>query len=295
MTTALAPAPTALPTSALVHHSPSPTTERLLGTRASLPLGHPDRAGLRAQAIVASLPLANRLARRYAGRGELLDDLLQVAALALVKAVDGFDPARGAPFAGYATPTILGAIKRHFRDATWDMRVSRSTQQLVLALPAATDDLTQRRGRHPTTAELADHLQVEVSTLRTAVGAAQVYRLPSLNISRAGDDSQDLIDLLGAIDPRYAGVDERLSHGALVPLVAAMPTRVRRILTLRFRDELTQSCIATELGISQMHVSRLLKQAIAELRAGLLAVTHAPPAKGPLVYAHDPRRIRLAA
>jgi RNA polymerase sigma-B factor len=261
--------------------SDSTTTEQLLEKLAGLAPGHPDRAALRRRAIVANLPLASRLARRYAGRGERLDDLVQVAALALVKAVDGFDPLRGAPFAGYATPTILGAIKRHFRDTTWDMRVPRSTQQIVLDLPAATDDLAQRHGRYPTVAELADHLHVKAGALRTAVGAAQVYRLPSLNAPHAGDGSGDLIDLLGAADPRFDGVDEQLSHVTLRSLVTALSGRDRRILTLRFRDEMTQAGIAAEIGISQMHVSRLLKQSLARLRAGLVTADRkdGPPAR----------------
>ena len=138
------------------------STEELLCQRDRLPAEHPDRAKLRARAIETNLPMANRLARRYAGRGELLDDLAQVAAIALINAVDRYDPSRQVPFAGFAIPTILGALKRHFRDTTWAMRVPRPIQELARRVPAATDELGQQLGRTPTTAELADYLQVAV-------------------------------------------------------------------------------------------------------------------------------------
>jgi len=246
------------------------TTEQLLRARRNLPAGHPDREPLRARAIEANLPLANRLAQRYAGRGERTDDLAQVAALALVKAVDGYDPDRLAPFAGYAVPTIVGALKRHFRD-TWGMRVPRPTQELVLGLRAATGDLEQLRGRTPTAVELAAHLRVDVDVLSDAIIASQVYRLQSLNGPGTGNDDTGLVDLIGRIDPRFARIDERLSHGELGRLVAALPLRERRILAMRFSGEMTQAAIAAELGISQMHVSRLLRGSLNRLRLGFVA------------------------
>jgi RNA polymerase sigma-B factor len=267
-----------LPGADSLRAGPSVTTEDLLRVRGRLAAGHPDRNLLRARAIEDNVPLAKRLARRYAGRGERVDDLVQVAALALVKAVDGYDPDRTSPFLAYAVPTIVGALKRHFRDSAWGMRVPRSSQELLLDLQAATGHLTQLRGRPPTLAELADHLRVDIDVLQEAVNAAQVNRLPSLNAPAAGDDSVELIDLVGAADPRYAGVDDQLALG---PLVAVLPPCERRIITMRFYDEMTQARIGAEIGISQMQVSRLLRKALTQLRVGLLVSADCPPEEGP--------------
>jgi RNA polymerase sigma-B factor len=256
------------------------STEQLLRQRDDSPAGHPDQARLRARAIEENLPMANRLARRYAGRGELLDDLAQVAALALIKAVDRYDPSRQTPFTAYAVPTILGALKRHFRDTAWGMRVPRATQELTHEVVIATDELSQQQGRPPTPAELADHLHVTVDDLRAAVGARQVYHLASLNVPHTAGAGVDRIDLLGGIDPHYAAVDDHLT---LRPLLAALSLRERRILTLRFYGHMTQTQIAAELGVSQMHVSRMLRDSLARLRAAMLGRGRAPA---------PPRRIR---
>ena len=245
------------------------TTEQQLRQRHSLPSGHPDRGRLRTRAIEKNLPLANSLARRYAGRGELLDDLKQVAALALIKAVDGYDPNRQVSFAGYAVPSILGAIKRHFRDNTWGVRVARSTQELAHEAAIATDKLSQQHGRPPTPAELADHLHVNLDDLLTAIDAKRAYRPASLNAPATGADTAefaDLIDLIGGADPRYADVDDHLS---LQPLLATLAPRERRIITLRFYSHMTQARIAAKVGLSQMHVSRLLRQSLARLRSNM--------------------------
>jgi RNA polymerase sigma-B factor len=243
----------------------SAPTEELLRQRDRLPAEHPDRVKLRARAIEENLPMAGRLARRYAGRGELRDDLAQVAAVALINAVDRYDPSRQVPFAGFAIPSILGALKRHFRDTAWAMRVPRSMQQLALRVPAAAEELGQQRGCTPTTAELADHLQVTADDVLAAVGAWHNYRLPSLNAPHP-DTGADLVDVIGGIDPRYAGIDD---HVSLQPLFAELPLRERRILTMRFYEHMNQSQIAAEIGVSQMHVSRLLKQTLARLRAAM--------------------------
>jgi RNA polymerase sigma-B factor len=242
------------------------TTEQLLRQRDQLPAGHPDRATLRARVIEKNLPMANQLARRYAGRGELLDDLAQVAALALIKAVDGYDSRRQVPFARYAVPSILGALKRHFRDTAWGMRVPRRTQELVRDVATATGVLSQRQGRPPTPAELADHLHATVDDLVVAIEAAQAYRPASLNAPYTGTGSADLIELIGGTDPRYTRVDD---HLWLRPLFAALPLRERRILTMRFYGQMSQTRIAAEVGLSQMHVSRLLRQSLARLRAAM--------------------------
>lgn len=241
-----------------------PTTAELLRQLHDRPPGHPDRVPLRAAVIRENLPMAARLAGRYAGRGEPLDDLVQIAALALVKAVDGFDPDRGVPFVGYAIPSIIGGLKRHFRDATWAMRIPRAAQELAANVTIATDRLGHDKGHSPTTAELADHLDVTVADLRAAVSASHAYRLVSLETGRAG--GRDVADLVGRTDPHYATVDDQL---LLRSLVATLPPRERRILALRFGDEMTQSRIADEIGVSQMQISRLLTRSLAHLRAAM--------------------------
>ena len=240
-------------------------TEELLCQRNRLPAEHPDRANLRARAIEMNLPMAGRMARRYAGRGELRDDLTQVAALALINAVDRYDPSKQVPFAGFAVPSILGALKRHFRDTAWAMRVPRPMQELALKVPVAADELGHQRGRTPTTTELADHLQATVDDVRAAVGAWHNYRLPSLNTPHP-ETGADWGDVIGGIDPRYASIDDNVS---LQPLVAELPLRERRILTMRFYEHMNQTQIAAEIGVSQMQVSRLLRQTLARLRAAM--------------------------
>jgi RNA polymerase sigma-B factor len=240
-------------------------TEELLCQRDRLPAEHPDRAKLRARAIEQNLPMARQLARRYAGRGEFLEDLIQAAAVALIIAVDRYDPSRQVPFAGFAVPSILGALKRHFRDAAWAMRVPRPIQELALSVPAAAHELGQQRGRSPSTAELADYLGAAVDDVMAAVVAWQNYRLPSLNAPHP-DTGAELIHAMGGIDPRYTSIDDHLS---LQPLFAELPLRERRILTMRFFDHKTQTQLAAEIGLSQMHVSRLLRRTLARRRAAM--------------------------
>ncbi|MGH3731582.1 MAG: SigB/SigF/SigG family RNA polymerase sigma factor [Micromonosporaceae bacterium] len=253
------------------HHDGSravaPTTEQLLRKCDLLPPGDPARARLRARAIEKNIPLADSLARRYAGRGELLEDLKQVAAVALIKAVDNYDSSRSVPFAGYAVPSIRGALKRHFRDAAWGMRVPRATQELVLEAAIASDELTQRLGHRPTAAELADHLHLKPADLEAASMAQHSYRLMSLNLPLGVDETAEIIDNLGARDPRYDAVD---NHLTLQPLVGDLPPRDRHILTLRFHRRMTQARIADEVGLSQMHVSRVLRRILSQLRAAML-------------------------
>ena len=241
------------------------TTEALLRARARLPVGHPDRDRLRREAITASLPLARQLARRYAGRGEPLDDLVQVASLALVRAVADYDPARNRSFAAYAVPTILGRLKNHFRDRTWDIRVPRRLREMATGLNSATAVLSQRFGRTPTAAELAGHLHVDAAAVSEAARAARAYRVVSLDRPAPGDDG-DLVDGLGTEDPGFARVDNRLS---VRPLLAALPQREREVLAMRFFGELTQAQIAATLGTSPMSVTRLMRRSLAALRAGL--------------------------
>ncbi len=241
-------------------------SQGLLRRRAGLPAGHPDRERLRRAAIIASLPMARQLAHRYAGRGEPLDDLVQVASLALVKAVDDYDPGRVETFAGYAVPTILGTLKNHFRDRTWDIRVPRRLRELAADATAATEELSQRLRRPPTTAELAAHLRVEPGTAAEAVRVAQAYRLPSLNRPATPGGWEELIDAVGADDPGFARVDTRV---ALRPLLAALPARERRALAMRFFEGMTQAQIGAELGVSAVHAARLVLRSLTRLRAGL--------------------------
>ena len=246
------------------------TVQRLLLQRADLPAGHPDRAGLRVSGIEAGLPLARCLAVRYRGRGVPLEDLYQVAALALVKAVDGYDPTRQTAFTSYAVPTILGALKRYFRDTTWQLRVPRRVQALALHIAQHSASLTQRLGRSPTLAELAAHLHAAEPDVAIALNAWQARYPDSLEAmtSDGGQQRRPLMDTLGGIDPRLDAIADRLT---LRPLLAALPVRQRRILAMRYVGEMTQAEIATQIGVSQMHVSRLLAATLTQLRTGMLA------------------------
>jgi RNA polymerase sigma-B factor len=277
--------PATLPGNTAGHPEPtgSVTTEQLLRDRDELPPCHPARAVLRARVIEANMAIARRLARRYADRGELLEDLVQVAALALVRAVDGYDSTRENPFISYAIPSIVGSLKRHFRDTAWGMRVPRSTQELVLAMRTASGELSQRLGRSATPTELAEHLHVTAEQVLAAQAAEHAYRPGSLDAPQYRLNGVDVADVLGTADPRLAAIDDQLT---LRSLVRALPERERRILTLRFYDDLTQAQIGIEIGVSQMHVSRLLKQTLARLQAGMTAsgssgpVSAALPARG---------------
>jgi RNA polymerase sigma-B factor len=250
------------------------TVQDLLCQRADLTAGHPDRATLRVRAIEAGLPLARSLATRYTGRGEPLDDLVQVAALALVRAVDGYDPTRQAAFTSYAVPTIIGALKRHFRDTTWRVRVPRRVQELAITLAPATARLAHQLGRSPTLPELAAHLDASEDEVAIAVRAWQAHHPDSLDAPSAtgGRDRLALIDTIGAVDARLDAVIDRRT---LQPLLAALPVQQRRILAMRYFDDMTQAQIAAQIGVSQMQISRLLVRTLTQLRTGML--TEQPP------------------
>jgi RNA polymerase sigma-B factor len=227
----------------------------------------PARAGVRDRLVRMHLPLVEHLARRFRNRGEPLDDLTQVATIGLIKSVDRFDPQRGVEFSTYATPTIIGEIKRHFRDKGWAVRVPRRLQELRLSLTAATSELSQRNGRSPTVAELATHLGISDEEVLEGLESANAYSTLSLDVPESGDDESPAVaDSLGSEDEALEGVEYRES---LKPLLEQLPAREKRILLLRFFGNMTQSQIATELGISQMHVSRLLAKTLAQLREGL--------------------------
>ncbi|MHB1446021.1 MAG: RNA polymerase sigma factor SigF [Acidimicrobiales bacterium] len=222
---------------------------------------------LRNHLVNAHLGLAEYLARRFANRGEPLDDLIQVASIGLVKAVDRFDPDRPVEFSTYATHTIAGELKRHFRDKGWAVRAPRRLQELYLRLGQAVAELSQELGRSPTVAELAAGMQASEEEVLEAMEAGQAYRFASLDAPAPGPDdegSSTLASQLGEDDLTMAAAEDR---AALSPLLASLPARERRILFLRFFQGLTQSEIATQLGISQMHVSRLLARSLSQLRA----------------------------
>jgi RNA polymerase sigma-B factor len=236
---------------------------------AELADGLPDgrqRDRVREQLITMHLPLVRFLARRYANRGEPMDDLVQAGCIGLVKAVDRFDANRGLEFSTYAAPTILGEIRRHFRDRTWAVHVNRGLQELVTAVTRARSELTQNLGRAPTVAETASLLGRGEEEVLAALDCATAYTAESFE-TPVGEELT-LGDTLGASD---AGLDDVEMHEALRPMLDRLPAREQRILQLRFYGNHTQSQIAAQLGISQMHVSRLLARTLAQLRAELLA------------------------
>ncbi|MFI6375209.1 RNA polymerase sigma factor SigF [Streptomyces sp. NPDC050546] len=227
----------------------------------------PEYAELRNQLVRMHLPLVEHLARRFRNRGEPLDDLTQVATIGLIKSVDRFDPDRGVEFSTYATPTVVGEIKRHFRDKGWAVRVPRRLQELRLALTTATAELSQLHGRSPTVHELAEKLAISEEEVLEGLESANAYSTLSLDVPDTDDESPAVADTLGAEDEALEGVEYRES---LKPLLEDLPPREKRILLLRFFGNMTQSQIAQEVGISQMHVSRLLARTLAQLREKLL-------------------------
>ncbi|MFI8322059.1 RNA polymerase sigma factor SigF [Streptomyces sp. NPDC085529] len=233
----------------------------------SLPEGSPEKAELRNRLVRMHLPLVEHLARRFRNRGEPLDDLTQVATIGLIKSVDRFDPERGVEFSTYATPTVVGEIKRHFRDKGWAVRVPRRLQELRLSLTTATAELSQQHGRSPTVHELAERLGISEEEVLEGLESANAYSTLSLDVPDTDDESPAVADTLGAEDEALEGVEYRES---LKPLLEDLPPREKRILLLRFFGNMTQSQIAQEVGISQMHVSRLLARTLAQLREKLL-------------------------
>ncbi len=218
---------------------------------------------LRDQLVGAHLGLAEYLARRFANRGEPLDDLVQVASLGLIKAVDRFDPSRGVAFSTYATHTIVGELKRHFRDKGWAVRAPRRMQELYLSLGKVVAALGQELGRSPTIAELAAEVQVSEDEVLEALEAGQAYRSSSLDAPAGTEEGETLGARLGGED---ASLEDAESRATLSPLLGRLGRRERLILHLRFFEGLTQSEIADRLGISQMHVSRLLARSVSQLR-----------------------------
>lgn len=213
--------------------------------------------------------LARTSARRYSGRGESDEELRQVAYLGLLLAIRRFDPDRGTDFAAFARPTVLGELRRHFRDRRRWIRIPRRLQELRLQAATAAEQLTHTLGREPTTAELAAHLGIDVEEA-AEVFSVDTFALASLDapLNPSDPDSGNCADLLGEDDPR---LDYVVSMTALRPLLAQLPPRDLRMVQLRFCDEQTQAQIGAQIGVSQMHVSRLLEATLSRLRKQLLA------------------------
>ncbi|RMI31205.1 SigB/SigF/SigG family RNA polymerase sigma factor [Nocardia stercoris] len=242
--------------------------EPCLRKLASLPEGGIEHGRLRDEIIERCLPLGEHIARRYSGRGVEVDDLTQIAAVGVILSVDRFDPANGSTFLSFAVPTIMGEVKRYFRDSTWAVRVPRRVKEVQQHLAAAISELSQRLGHAPTARELAAHLNVDLAEVTQALIANNCYTTDSLDTGGRvlGGDSEQTssrLDRLSVEDPGYSLVEESLTAG---PLLTALPERQRRILVLRFGENKTQAEIAQEIGVSQMHVSRLLSRTLTELR-----------------------------
>jgi len=211
------------------------------------------------------LPLADHIARRFEGRGEPRDDLVQVARVGLVNAVVRFDVGAGSDFVSFAVPTIMGEVRRHFRDNSWSVKVPRRLKELHLRLGAATAELSQRLGRAPTATELAAELGMDRAEVVEGLVAGSSYNTLSIDSGSGSDDddARAIADTLGDAD---AGLDRIEDREALRPLLEALPERERTVLVLRFFDSMTQTQIAARVGISQMHVSRLLAKSLTRLR-----------------------------
>ncbi|MGW3661877.1 SigB/SigF/SigG family RNA polymerase sigma factor [Streptomyces sp. NPDC005141] len=248
-------------------HDDSTEATALFGRLAALDEG-PERDAVRDELVSAWLPMAHRIAGRFHDRGEAMDDLRQVAALGLVKAIDRFDPNLGA-FESYAIPTITGEVKRHFRDRTWALRVPRRVQELRNRVRVARREIAERPGaREPTPAEVAAHTGLTEEEVVAGLEALESYSTLSLDAAvTAGDDGYSLAETLGTTDPSFDVVVDR---EAAKKALRRLPERERTVLYMRFFQDMTQSRIADQFGISQMHVSRLISRSCARVREEVL-------------------------
>lgn len=250
-------------------HPQQPLRERsraLFDELATLDEGDPRRHELREQLVELHAGLAHSIARRFSRRGQPDDDLAQVAMLGLLKSIDRFDPSRPVEFSSFATPTIRGEIRRHFRDTAWAVHVPRGLRELAVQIPPAVEQLTTELGRSPRPSEIADHLGADRHRVVEALEAADAFSAVPLDATTR--DGRPTAETLGSVDDALERIDERL---ALRPLIEALDERERTILMLRFFEEKSQSQIAAQVGISQMHVSRLLSRTLAQLNEGLQA------------------------
>lgn len=257
-----------IPSAAKSNGAGSVTIPVLPGNPRETAIADQQRARLRDELIASHMAVAARLARSFAGRGAEVEDLTQVAMLELIKVASRFDPSREVTFAQYASPCILGALKKHFRDTGWKLRVSRRTQELYLLTSRAMPVLTQSLGRTPTIRELATHLHLSEEDTREGIDSHLAYMTSSLDSPVFDEDDPKIGYMLGGRDEYLDGVPDRQ---ALAAHVASLPAREQRVLRLRFFDDLTQREIAEQLGISQMHVSRLLAKTMDLLRERILA------------------------
>jgi RNA polymerase sigma-B factor len=224
-------------------------------------------ASAREALVERHLPLVRSLARRYAGRGEALEDIEQVGAIGLIKAIDRFELAREVSLATYATPNVVGEIKRHFRDKGWAIRVPRALQELNASMSGAIERLTGRLGRSPSIAEIADELKTTPEEVLEAMEVGSAYSTVSLSVGPSGDDDLDPLETIGGED---AGFERSEDRAALQPALERLAPREREILRMRFEEGLPQTQIAQRVGLSQMHVSRLIRKSLAVMREELL-------------------------
>ncbi|MFE1437191.1 SigB/SigF/SigG family RNA polymerase sigma factor [Streptomyces sp. NPDC058739] len=249
-------------------HDDAPDTAAAFDRLHRLPDG-PERRQLRNELVSAWLPMAERIAMRFRNRGENVEDLYQVAAVGLVKAVNHYDPERGRAFAVYAIPTITGELKRHFRDHLWTLHVPRRAQELRNQVRRAVRELSQiTGGAVPALDEIVRHTGLTDHEVRTGLDAVDCFTALSLDAELPRTDGYSLASAIGAPDPGY---DQVVDREAVKPCIQALPEREQTLLYLRFFQGMTQSAIAEQLGISQMHVSRLLSTCLAHLREELLA------------------------
>jgi len=241
------------------------TDRAMLRELAAMSPDDPGRASLRDRIVTSHIPLVVAMAQRFRDRGEPLDDVIQVGTVGLIHAVDRFDPDRGVEFSTFATPTIIGEIKRHFRDRGWTIRVPRRLQELRMQVNSVTERLTSELGRSPTVREIASAAGISEDDVLDAIESSQAYSTLSLD---GGDDDDGPIlgDALGESDEGLEYVELRET---VRPLLESLPARERRIVMMRFYENKTQSEIATEMGISQMHVSRLLAKSLASMRGSI--------------------------
>ena len=239
-------------------------------TESGRPASSAERTYVRDTLIELNLPLVRYAAARFRSRNEPMEDIVQVGTIGLIKAIDRFDCERGVEFPTFAMPTVVGEIKRFFRDTSWSVRVPRRLQELRLALTKASDELSQTLDRSPTVTELATCLGVSEEDVVDGLAVGNAYTASSLDSPSLEEDGGEgsLADRLGYEDTALEGVEYRES---LKPLLAKLPPRERQIIMLRFFGNMTQSQIGEEVGISQMHVSRLLTRTLAQLREGLIA------------------------
>jgi RNA polymerase sigma-B factor len=252
--------------------SPAASEKAREEDRALLRRYHEDGdTGAREELIERHLPLVRSLARRYAGRGEALEDIEQVGAIGLIKAIDRFELEREVSLATYATPNVVGEIKRHFRDKGWAIRVPRALQELNASMSGAIERLTGRLGRSPSIAEIAEELKTTPEEVLEAMEVGSAYSTLSLSTGPGGDEELDPLETIGGEDAEF----ERSEHrAALEPALDRLPPREREILRMRFEEGLPQTQIAQRVGLSQMHVSRLIRKSLSIMREELLRTPH---------------------